>query len=68
MKALGDVVSAINAKLPAVERVRRFVIAKEPFTTSNGQLTPTLKIRRHAVRAVYGEALDALYEGRSATA
>jgi hypothetical protein len=25
-------------------------------------LTPTLKIRRHAVRAVYGDALDALYE------
>jgi len=66
IKALGDVVGAVNAKLPAVERVRRFMIAREPFTTSNGQLTPTLKIRRHAVRAVYGEALDALYEGRSA--
>jgi len=65
IKALGDIVGAVNAKLPAVERVRRFILAREPFGTGNGQLTPTLKIRRHAVRAVYGEALNALYEGRN---
>jgi long-chain acyl-CoA synthetase len=68
VRALGDVVTAVNAKLPAVERVRRFVIAREPFTTGNGQLTPSLKVKRHAVRAVYGSALDALYESRSAAA
>jgi long-chain acyl-CoA synthetase len=48
--------------------VRRFLIAREPFTTANGQMTPTLKIRRHAIRAAYGEALDALYDGRSVAA
>jgi long-chain acyl-CoA synthetase len=68
IKAVGDVVARINATLPAVERVRRFIIAKEPFTTANGQMTPTLKIRRHAIRAAYGEALEALYEGKSAAA
>jgi hypothetical protein len=31
-------------------------------------LTSTLRIRRHAVRAVYGDALDALYETKSAAA
>ncbi len=67
-KALGDVVSRVNASLPSVERVRRFIIAKEPFSTANGQLTPTLKIKRHAVRAVYGEALEALYDTKSAAA
>jgi long-chain acyl-CoA synthetase len=67
-KAFGDVVAKVNATLPPVERVRRFLIAGEPFSTANGQLTPTLKIRRHAVRAVYGEALEALYDGRSAAA
>jgi long-chain acyl-CoA synthetase len=68
VKALGDVVARINATLPANERVRRFIIAREAFTTANGQLTPTLKIRRHAVRAFYGTALEALYEGREAVA
>jgi len=68
IKALGDVVTRVNAMLPPVERVRRFAIAREPFTTANGQLTPTLKIKRHAVRAVYGTALDALYDGKGIAA
>jgi long-chain acyl-CoA synthetase len=68
IKALGDVVSQVNATLPAIERVRRFLIANEAFTTTNGQLTPTLKIKRHIVRAVYRDALDGLYESRSAAA
>jgi long-chain acyl-CoA synthetase len=68
IKALGDVITRINQPLPAIERVRRFIIASEPFTTGNGQLTPTLKIRRHAIRAVYGDALETLYDSKSAAA
>jgi len=65
-KELGEVIARANAGLPAIERVRRFIVAREPFTTANGQMTPTLKIKRHAVRAVYGEALEALYEKSAA--
>ena len=61
-KAVGEAVARVNAKLPALERIRRFVIADEPFTTANHQLTPTLKIRRHIIRRTHGEALAALYE------
>jgi long-chain acyl-CoA synthetase len=67
-KALGDIVNRVNASLPAIERVRRFVIAQEAFTTANGQLTPTLKIKRHVVRAVYRDAIEGLYESKSAAA
>ncbi|HEY1504579.1 MAG TPA: long-chain fatty acid--CoA ligase [Stellaceae bacterium] len=61
-KTVGAVVARVNQSLANIERVRRFVIAKEAFTTANGQMTPTLKIRRHEIRKVYGVALDALYE------
>jgi len=61
-KAIGAVVARVNHGLTTIERVRRFVIAKEAFTTANGQMTPTLKIRRHEIRQAYGAALDALYE------
>ncbi|MBV9551249.1 MAG: long-chain fatty acid--CoA ligase [Alphaproteobacteria bacterium] len=67
-KALDDIVARVNATLPANERVRRFVIASEPFSTGNGQLTPTLKVRRHVVRAAYAAALDELYERKGAAA
>ena len=62
-KALGDVVARVNAGLPAAERVRRFTIAGEPFSLANAQLTPTLKIRRHAIRAAYQAAVETLYDG-----
>jgi long-chain acyl-CoA synthetase len=64
-KTIGAVVARVNHGLANIERVRRFVIAREPFTTANGQMTPTLKIRRHEIRAAYGAALEALYERAS---
>jgi long-chain acyl-CoA synthetase len=67
-KAIREAVTRVNHGLPAVERVRRFIIASEPFTTANGQLTPTLKIKRHVVRAAYSVALDGCYEGKGIAA
>ena len=66
IKGLGEALARVNAGLPAIERVRRFIIAREAFTTENGQMTPTLKIKRHVVRSVYGSQLEALYEKSAA--
>jgi long-chain acyl-CoA synthetase len=51
----------VNGDLSVVERVRRFIIAGEPFTIENEQLTPSMKIRRHVISEAYGEQLDSLY-------
>jgi len=61
VKALGAAVDRVNGDLSVVEKVRRFVVADEPFTVDNQQLTPSIKIRRHVLKEVYGERLDALY-------
>jgi long-chain acyl-CoA synthetase len=58
---LSKAVDKVNADSSVIERVRRFIIADEAFTTDNEQLTPSLKIRRHVIKKVYGERLDALY-------
>ena len=60
-KALGAAVDRVNAQLSVIEKVRRFLIADAPFTIENGQLTPSLKVRRHVVREVYGARFDAMY-------
>ncbi len=60
-QALAATVERANARLSILERVRHFAIAPEPFSIANGQMTPTLKVRRHAVREAYGARLDALY-------
>jgi long-chain acyl-CoA synthetase len=58
---LSKAVDKVNADLSVIERIRRFITADEPFTTDNEMLTPSLKIRRHVIKSVYGERLDALY-------
>jgi long-chain acyl-CoA synthetase len=67
-RALGGVVARVNRALAPSERVRRFVIATEPFTIANGQMTPTLKVKRHTIREIYGAAIDALYDGKGIAA
>ena len=64
--ALEPSVARVNGGLSNIEKIRRFMIATAPFTIDNEQLTPTMKIRRHQIRAIYGEALEALYGGAGA--
>jgi long-chain acyl-CoA synthetase len=54
-------VDRVNADLSVIEKLRRFVTADEAFSIENEQLTPSMKIRRHVIKQVYGERLDALY-------
>ena len=61
--ALGAAVERVNKDLSVTERVRRFILADGSFTIENEQLTPSLKIRRHVLKEVYGPRLDALYKG-----
>ncbi|MEH3100870.1 AMP-dependent synthetase/ligase [Sphingomonas adhaesiva] len=61
--ALQAAVDRTNKDLSVIERIRRWIPADEPFTIENEQMTPSLKIRRHMLRRVYGERLDALYRG-----
>jgi long-chain acyl-CoA synthetase len=61
-KAIAAGVDRVNRNLSQIERVRRFAVADEPFTIENEQLTPTMKIRRHAILTRYRDRLNALYE------
>ena len=67
-RAIGAAVSRVNLTLMPSERVRRFVVAAEAFSIANGQMTPTLKIKRHVIRERYGAALDPLYHSKEIAA
>ena len=62
LRALSAAVDRVNAGLSTTEKVRRIIVADEPFAIENGELTPSMKIRRHVIRKRYGERLDALYK------
>jgi long-chain acyl-CoA synthetase len=61
LRAISAAVDRVNKELSVIEKVRRFILADEPFTVDNKQLTPSIKIRRHVLKEVYGERLEALY-------
>ncbi len=44
------------------ERVRDFVLEDEEFTPENGMLTPSLKIKRRAIMAKFGDEISAMYD------
>jgi long-chain acyl-CoA synthetase len=51
-----------QASIKRYERVRDFVLEDDEFSPENGLLTPSLKIKRRAVMAKYGEDINDMYE------
>ena len=58
---ISEEVKKANESLSSIEKIRKFIVILEPFSTDNGLLTPTMKVRRHKVKEIYGEALNDLY-------
>ena len=54
-------IETFSRDIKGYERVQDFVVVAEDFTTDNGMLTPTLKLKRRVVMDRYGQDLEALY-------
>ena len=60
--AIRAAVDRVNADLSVIEKVRQFTFAEEAFSIENGEMTPSLKIRRHKIRERYASRIDGLYK------
>ncbi len=60
--AIRAAVDRVNAGVSVIEKVRRFEFADEPFSIENGEMTPSLKIRRHKIRDRYADKLAGMYK------
>ncbi len=54
-------VDKVNSELSIIEKIKKFIIIDTPFTVENEMLTPTMKIRRHQVKKIFGDQLEKLY-------
>jgi long-chain acyl-CoA synthetase len=54
-------VDKVNSELSIIEKIKKFIIIDTPFTVENEMLTPTMKIRRHQVKKIFGNQLEKLY-------
>lgn len=55
-----------NRAVSKAEQVKTFRILPRELTEADGELTPTLKIKRNVVAERYAADIDALYRGRQA--
>ncbi len=61
---LADIQAAVDDANQAVSRaesIRKFKVLTEDFTTDNGYLTPSLKVRRAEVAKAFATEIDELY-------
>lgn len=58
---LDDQLAELNRELPSYRRVRKWLLADQPFSIENGQLTANRKLRRQVIEAAYAERIAALY-------
>ena len=57
---VADAVARVNARLATIERIRRTGFVA-PFTVENGQLTPTMKVKRRVVLDAHANEVEALH-------
>ena len=57
-KSLDTTLSDTNRRLESHERLSGIIIMDDEWTTENGLLTPTLKIKRDELEARYGSVVD----------
>jgi long-chain acyl-CoA synthetase len=56
-----DVVDDVNRDRVRVEQIKRFLILPRDFTQEDGELTPTLKLRRKIVHEHFADEIEQLY-------
>ena len=54
-------VDEVNNRLARVESVRQFRVLPRPLTLDDGELTPTLKLRRREIEANWAAEIDGMY-------
>ena len=53
-------IDRLTSHLAEFEKVRRFTLLDHPFSIETGELTPTLKVRRHFIKQRYAKELEAM--------
>jgi len=51
----------LNEGFAQYEKIKKFILLANPFSIENGQMTPTLKVKRKIIMQHYQKEIDALY-------
>ena len=51
----------VNAQLARVEQIKKWHVLERDFLQDEGEVTPTLKVRRKAIIEKYGDVIESMY-------
>ena len=60
-----EIIDETNRSLGSWEQIKRFSILPRELTQEQGELTPTLKIKRRVVDSHFKEIIDAMYDEKN---
>ena len=55
------VVDGVNAELSRFEQIKRFVVLARDFSAAEGEVTPTLKLKRRVCAEHFASEIEQLY-------
>jgi long-chain acyl-CoA synthetase len=61
-----EIARAVNEANEAVshaEQVKKWIVVPDEWTPESGEVTPSLKLKRHVVLEKYADQIDAMYTG-----
>jgi len=61
IERVGEEVNQVNVTLARVENIRKFTILPKKLYEEDGEVTPTMKVKRKFVNEAFGELIEAMY-------
>jgi long-chain acyl-CoA synthetase len=58
-----EAVDDVNRKLSRYEQIKRFAIVSREFSSEEGEVTPTLKLKRRVIEQRFADEIEQLYSG-----
>lgn len=58
---MSALLESINSRLNHWEQIKDYRFVSEPVSTETGELTPTMKLRRHVIDQKYKDLIDGIY-------
>ncbi|HRR19797.1 MAG: long-chain fatty acid--CoA ligase [Bacteriovoracaceae bacterium] len=60
-KLIGEEVAKVNKQLARVENIRKFRLLDKKLYTEDGEVTPTMKVKRKSINEQYKDLIESMY-------
>jgi long-chain acyl-CoA synthetase len=59
---IAEEIDKVNKQVARVENIRKFKIIDKKLYTEDGEVTPTMKVKRKSINAQFGELIESMYK------